>query len=250
MAGFNVKIDIFDGPLDLLLHLLDKHEVDIFDIPIAPIAEQYLLYVKSMDGLDMDALSGFLVMAATLLSIKARMLLPRTVGNAAEEESDPRQELVNRLIDYKQYKERAELFAQREKTGILALYRDRDGSIDWSGSAMMSAYQPITGIVSIERLRAIFEEVLARRERRTDKIRSGFGAITVERFTISDRMAHITEKLRRGGRISFYALFDCSSTRGERVVTFLALLELIRQRRVAIIQDGLFNDIFCEGINQ
>ena len=246
MAAFSVKVDAFDGPLDLLLHLIGKHEVDIFDIPITIITDQFLLYVRTFDDSDMETLSGFLVMAATLLNIKAAMLLPKTVENTKEEAVDPRAELVARLLDYKQYKERAEVLGEREKVGIHASYRDRDGSIDWTAASLFFVNQPLTGVVSVERLRAIFEEILTRRERRTDKIRADFGDITVERFTVNDRMIYIIERIKHGRQISFYALFDGSTTKEEMVVTFLALLELIKQNHVSVVQDGLFNDVYIQ----
>ena len=243
MLDFSIKTDAFDGPLDLLLHLIEKNEVDIFDIPIAPITEQYLMHMRAFKDLDMDALSGFLLMAATLLSIKARMLVPRKEEEQGEPEIDPRAELVSRLLDYKLFRERAEEFAQREKEGILTVYREKDQSFDWGART-----SEITGVVSIEKLRSIFEDILARQERRTDKIRGGFGTITLERFTVSDRIAYIARELRLTGRISFYALFDASSTKEEKIVTFLALLELVKQNRAAVVQEGLFEDIVCKAV--
>lgn len=241
-SGFNVRTGPFDGPMDLLLHLIEKNEVDIFDIPIAPITDQYLMYIQTFEqGLDMDALSAFLLMAATLLSIKTRMLAPNKKDETPDE--DPRTELVNRLIDFKLFKERAEALRRREKTGVMALYRGRDPNLDWTAAPPRGE---LVGVVSVDKLRLIYKDVLARRERRTDKVRSGFGDIALDNFTISDRMTYIENELLRAGRMNFSALFAGDATKEEKVVTFLALLELIKQNRIAARQARIFDDIVCE----
>jgi len=254
MNEFYIKTGFFDGPFDLLYHLIEKHEVDIFDIPIAAITEQYLLYVESLHaiGMDMDSLSGFLVLAATLLNIKAQMLLPKAPKEEAARDDidDPRAELVSRLIDYKLYKERAEIFREKEQLGILAVYKDRDASLDKIvlPSTETRTSEPLSGIVPVDRLFEIFQDVLARQEKRTDKVRADFGKITLERFTLADRIGFITTKLQTEKRFSFRALFDLLSSRNEMVVTFLALLELIKQQQLHIIQERHFQDIMCVGV--
>ncbi|MCL2406759.1 MAG: segregation/condensation protein A [Defluviitaleaceae bacterium] len=240
-AAFNVNVNTFNGPMDLLLQLISKHEVDIFDIPIAIITEQYLIHVKSLEGLDMDELSGFLVLAATLLSIKARMLLPLpiTLADEIESEDDPRADLVRQILEYRLYKEKAAELAESGQFGALAVYRGLDETVDWEHAAVNPPQRQITGIITPEKLHQMFLDVINRKERRVDKQRAGFGTLHIERYTITDRMLFITQKLKNS-RTTFFELFDSSADKEEVVITFLALLELMKQQRVSARQENPF----------
>ncbi|MDR1704580.1 MAG: segregation/condensation protein A [Clostridiales bacterium] len=238
--------EAFDGPLDLLLHLVSRHEIDIFDIPIAYITERYLEYMQVLSasgGLDMEVLSEFILMAATLLQIKARMLLPEEKPESGEEPEDPRTELADRLMRYKIFKERAVDLAEREQVGVQALYRDRDPGFDWEAFAAGGSGGAISGLVSAERLHSIFADLLLRKDRRTNTTRVEIPKSLKERFSISERIAWLGAELRRKKRLRFLEMFEDTRDRDEVVTTFLALLEMMRQDKVIAVQEGLFDDI-------
>ena len=184
--GINVKLQVFEGPLDLLLHLIDKNKVNIYDIPIVMITEQYMEYVDNMDKEDLDVVSEFLVMAATLLDIKSRMLLPKEVNEEGEEE-DPRAELVEKLLEYKLFKYMSYELKDKQVDAQKAFYKEPTIPPE------VEAYKPpinieeLIGDTTLARLNTIFQEVMKRKEEKIDPIRSKFGKIEKEKVSMADK---------------------------------------------------------------
>jgi segregation and condensation protein A len=232
---YTVKLDVFEGPLDLLCHLIEKDEVDIYDIPIARIAEQYLDYLAQMQEMNLDLAGEFLVMAATLLEIKAKMLLPKVSveeGDAAGEETDPREELVAQLLEYKKFKAISRLLQERLEENSLAFSRPPSvGVFQAAGSAALDGLVPGS-------LWEAFRAVLARAAAVEPEL-----ALPRDEFTIGDKIARIMDRLARKASVSFGQLFTGATNREEIIVTFLALLELVRRRSVRIVQPSAFGEI-------
>lgn len=233
----------FDGPLDLLLHLLEKNKVDIYDIPIAEIARQYMEYVQQMETEDLDVVSDFLVMAATLLEIKAKMLLPKEVDEGTGEEIDPRAELVQRLLEYKKYKYLADELCRCE---------DEAAGCFFAGARIPEAvrsYIPpvdLDGLlngVSISELERVFREVMARKEEKVDRVRSNFGVIRRDRVSLSAKIGSVLNYTRKHRQYSFRQMLAQSRERMEVVVTFLALLELMKLGKLEVRQEDTFAEI-------
>ncbi|MBR1816835.1 MAG: segregation/condensation protein A [Lachnospiraceae bacterium] len=240
------KINEFEGPLDLLLHLIEKNKFNIFDIPIADITEQYLDYVAKMQEENLDIMSEFLVMAGTLLSIKAKMLLPK--HEEEEEEEDPRSELVRRLLEYKMYKYAAYELKDMELDAVKNYYKAP--SIPEEVKNYKEEIDPaeIIGDVTLLKLNEIFNEVMKRTVDRVDPIRSKFGTIEKEEVNIEDKMLEIRESIRGLKGINFRALLEASHSRQSVIVTFLAILELMKVGHIAIKQDKLFGDIIIDSL--
>ena len=245
-----IKTEAFEGPMDLLYHLIEKNEIDIYDIPIALLADQYIAALRVMHRPDMESMSEFILMAATLLEIKSKMLLPAPPRADEDEPEDPRDELVRKLIEYKRFKSAAESFRGFEAQGQLVFYKQADESLPFA-----ELYRPAIDIdellsdVTLDALYAAFEDVMKRKELKTDKIRSSFGAVEKDRFTIEEKQAHIRNLLRLYKTVSFDEIFTPGARRMEKVVTFLALLELIKVKAISITQDALFGKIQLEELD-
>jgi segregation and condensation protein A len=234
-SDYKVKLEVFEGPLDLLLYLIKKEEVDIYDIPIERITNQYMEYLSLMQLLNLEVAGEFLVMAATLMYIKSRMLLPadqQVTDAEAEEGEDPRWELIRQLVEYKKFKEAAVQLARREEEQANVFTRAGDSGIE------VDAKEVPLAEVSIFDLIAAFNEVLKKANARED-----FREIYEERFTVSDKIEEILYTLRERSEIRFLELFSESASRAEVVVTFLALLELIRLKRLRVQQAEAFGEI-------
>ena len=231
--GHPVKLPVFEGPLDLLLFLLRREEVDIYDIPIAKITEQYLGYLALLESMEMEPAGDFLVMAATLMEVKSRSLLPRPpVTEEGEEELDPRAELVARLLEYRRYKDAAVALDDLAKENRFVLARPANNEAEEEAGIVLA------GQVSAFHLWAAFQEVLSRAKE------TAAGEIIRPRFTVAQKIAEIAARLRRAQQgISFFSLFPENVTKLEVIVTFLALLELIRLGQVRISQPQVFSDI-------
>jgi len=233
---YQVKIPVFEGPMDLLLHLIEKNEVEITNIPIALITQQYLDYLKLADELDLELTSEFLLMACTLLAIKARMLLPKPPRvQEEEEEVDPRQELVDKLLEYKQYKEKAELFKEMESRQAKVYTREIDEV------KLLKEFPPANplGSVSLEDLFAAYNQVLLRWEKRQEVV-----AITRVEITIQDKIADLYGQLQKKPEgLSFSKVLNKAASKEEVIITFLALLEMCRRGMVTLRQERLFADI-------
>ena len=242
-----VKLPVFEGPLDLLLHLIEKNKIDIYDIPIAGITDQYLEYVRQMDHEDLDVTSEFLVMAATLLDIKSRMLLPREKDDeTGEEEGDPREELVRRLLEYKMYKYLSEeLAVYREQAGV-RYFRAQKLPREVLDYRPPINYDELLKDTDLQSLQKIFGEVLRRKKSRRDPIRGGFGKIRREEISLDNKTLYIRAYLQAHPRTDVRALLESRESREEVIVTFLILLELMKTQKVHIVQDSIGGKILVE----
>ena len=247
--SISVKLPVFEGPLDLLLHLIEKNKIDIYDIPITKITDQYLEYVHQMDREDMDVTSEFLVMAATLLDIKSRMLLPREVDSeTGEEEANPREELVQRLLEYKMYKYLSEeLSVCREQAGV-RYFRSRNLPREVRTYQPPIDYGQLLKGTDLNSLQKVFGEVLRRKKSRRDPIRGGFGKIRPEEVNIESKSLYIRAYLKVHPRTDFRALLESQESREEVIVTFLILLELMKTQKVQIVQDSIGGKILIETV--
>ena len=233
--AYQVKLDSFEGPLDLLLHLIRKHEVDVYDIPIALITEQYLGYLGLMEEMDLDVAGEFLVMAATLIHIKSRTLLPRPDPSQedAEAEEDPREALVRRLLEHQKYKAAAGLLHDKE-TLRGAQFGRPEASV---ARAVGDAYEPEFE-VDLFSLMAAFRGVLERASRRPPMV------LPPDQISIEARMDQLSARLSETEACGFEDLFtDGDGSRPFLIVTFLALLEMIRLKVIRVFQAGSFGAI-------
>lgn len=242
-ADYRIKLPVFEGPLDLLLFLIRKNEIDIYDIPIESVTRQYIDVLRSMQDLDLEVAGEFFVMAATLMEIKSRMLLPRGQAavdpNASEEDAmDPRWELVHQLLQYKKFKEAAaeldRLTAFRQ--GLLARHVSHLASADPD--------RPLKPVDRID-LWNVFNLVL---RRLAEKL--VVGEIRDEQVTVADQMEWLLQRLERERAFVFSSLFPGHTTVRVLVATFLAVLELVRLRKLTIRQDEAFTDIHCAAVEE
>lgn len=240
--GIQVKLEVFDGPLDLLLHLIEKNKVDIFDIPIVLITEQYLAYVSSMDTKDMDVMSEFLVMAATLVRIKSKMLLP-VEETDEEEEEDPRQELVERLLEYKMYKYASFELKDRQVDAGRVFYKEPSIPEEIKNYKDEVDYDELLSDITLKKLQDIFDSVMQKQVDKIDPIRSNFGEIEREEINIEDHMIFLEEYAMLHGTFSFRKVLEHGSGKSYVIVTFLGILEMMKTGKVTIEQDNLFDDI-------
>jgi segregation and condensation protein A len=239
--AYQIKLEVFEGPFDLLFHLIEKNEVDIYDIPIARITEQYLEYVSMMQMLDLELASEFLVMAANLLSIKARMLLPKPPVSIDEtdDEFDPREELVEKLLEYKKFKLMAGFLQEKEIFMNKVYTRTNDEEMFCH---LFSEENPLEGI-SMQSLISALHEVLDRAGETELK-----GEIPREEVSIKDKMKEIMRRLFFHNRsVAFRDLFKPAVSRVEIIVTFLAILELIKLGKIKAYQAKAFGDIMIYG---
>lgn len=240
--GIPVKLQVFEGPLDLLLHLIDKNKIDIYDIPIVEITNQYMDYIRAMEREDLNVMSEFLVMAATLLDIKCRMLLPKEVKEDGEEE-DPRQELVEQLLEYKMYKYMSYELRDREAEGQRALYRAPDLPEEVKEYVEPIDMDALLGDLTLAKLNSIFQDVIRRQADKIDPVRSTFGKIEKETVTLSQRMEDIRTFARKSRRFSFRELLTSQKSRTQIVVTFLAVLQMMKEGSIRTEQEQSFDDI-------
>jgi segregation and condensation protein A len=242
MMQYNVKIEAFEGPLDLLLHLINRLEIDIYDIPVAKITEQYLVYIHAMKELQLDVASEYLVMAATLLAIKSKMLLPKHEEELDddfefEQDDDPRNELVERLIEYKKFKEAAiDLKSLEEERGLM--YTKPPSDLTEYAKEIKNENTDLD--ISLYDMLGAFQKLLRRKKLQ----RPMSTKIARQEISIEKRMAEIVSFLKESGtRISFNDLFP-DSDREHIVVTFLAILELIKRKEIDIEQERNFAEIY------
>lgn len=237
-----VKIENFEGPLDLLLHLIDVNKFNIFDIPIVEITEQYLEYVRNMDKRDLNVMSEFLVMAATLLEIKAKMLLPVEVDEEGEE-IDPREELVQKLLEYKMYKYMSYELKDRMQDAAKAMYKDPTIPEEVEGYIEPVDLEKLLGDLTLKRLNEIFQSVMKRQNEKLDPIRSKFGKIEKEEVSLEDKLDFVDSYAKEHGTFSFRKLLEGQKSKMQIVVTFLAILELMKMGKIMIEQEDTFADI-------
>ncbi len=227
LDAYPVRLDTFEGPLDLLLHLIKKHELSIYDIPIATITRQYLDYIDVMQEMNLDVAGEFLVMAATLIHIKSRMLLPRTDPTQEDADEDPREALVRRLLEHQKFKAAAELLHERE-TLRSAQWTRPDGPI-----AQIAGEAPEPEVeVDLFSLIAAFRQIVERAKQRPKLY------LPSEQISIEDRIEQLMSKLSETDACGFEDLFADIQTRAGMVVTFLAMLEMIRLKLIRVFQTG------------
>ena len=243
--GIPVKLEVFEGPLDLLLHLIDKNKIDIYDIPIVEITNQYMEYIRNMQREDLNIMSEFLVMAATLLDIKCRMLLPKEVNEEGEEE-DPRQELVEQLLQYKMYKFIAYELKDRELDSDMILYKEPTIPEEVKEYAEPVDLDKLLGDLTLQKLNAVFQEVMKRQTDKIDPVRSKFGKIEKEEVTLTDKFTYIHSYMKDHKRFSFRQLLERQHTKMHIVVKFLAILEMMKLGEIRVEQEETCGDIMIE----
>ncbi|HEY0430566.1 MAG TPA: segregation/condensation protein A [Pyrinomonadaceae bacterium] len=217
----------FDGPLDLLLHLIRQEQVNIYDIPVARIADEYLRYLQLMQELDIAVAGDFLVMAATLIELKTRMLLPRDPFAAAEEEEDPRRELVDQLLEYQKYKAAAQMLWSRA-TVERAVFKRAEIETDKNNPEV---------VVGLFDLLKVFQEILARHKEEV------LMEIEREEISMAEMLARLRNMVMSAGELNLRVFFEQARSRRELVVAFLSVLELVRTTEVQLIQKETFGDI-------
>ncbi len=237
-----VKLEAFEGPLDLLLHLIEKNKIDIYDIPIVEITEQYLDYIKQMQDADMNVMSEFLVMAATLIDIKCKMLLPAEVNEEGEEE-DPRAELVQKLLEYKMYKYMSLELKDRQVDASRNMYREQQLPKEVQAYRQPVNYEELIGDMTLNRLHEIFKSIVRKQEDKIDPIRSQYGNIEKDEIDMEVKTLYVEAYAREHKNFSFRKLLEKQSNRMEIIVTFLIILELMKVGKISISQEEIFDDI-------
>ncbi len=241
--SLEVKLQVFEGPLDLLLYLIEKNKVDIYDIPIVDITEQYLDYIRQMRREDMNVMSEFLVMAATLIDIKCRMLLPKEVNEEGEEE-DPRTELVEKLLEYKMYKYMSYELKDKQLDAGKVWFKGKTMPKEVADYTPPVDYEQLIGEVNLSGLREIFESVMKRREDKIDPIRSQFGKIEKDEVDMDAKMSFVQDFILLQRKCSFRNLLEKQHSKMEIIVTFMVVLELMKIGKVLIEQEEAFGDIY------
>lgn len=240
--AISVKLDAFEGPLDLLLHLIEKNKIDIYDIPIVEITEQYLAYIRQMDTEDMNVMSEFLVMAATLIDIKCRMLLPKEVNEEGEEE-DPRAELVQKLLEYKMYKYMSFELRDRQLDAALNLYREKHLPREVEDYRQPVDYEELLGDMNLNKLHELFKSIVRKQEDKIDPIRSQYGKIEKEEVDLEQKALYVENYAREHKTFSFRKLLERQRNKTEIIVTFLIILEMMKTGKICISQETIFDDI-------
>lgn len=237
-----VKLQVFEGPLDLLLHLIDKNKVNIYDIPIVEITSQYMEYIAEMKRRDLNVLSEFLVMAATLIDIKSKMLLPSN-PDAEEEEEDPRAELVQQLLEYKMYKCMAYELKDRQIDAQRTMFK-----VPTIPKEVLAFEEPVNldelvAGMSIAKLNQIFKSIMKKQTDKIDPVRSKFGKIEKEEVSLEEKMEELTQFALSHKHFSFRGILEKQASKVEIIVTFLAILELMKTGKILISQENIFDDI-------
>ncbi len=238
--SYQITIDSFQGPLDLLLHLIEKNKLNIYDIPISQITDQYMDYIKEWKELNLDVASEFLVMASSLLELKSRELLPKNKEVEDQEElGDPRQELIEKLIEYKKYKNISLYFKSQESIEKKVLYKDPE---------YFPEFEEINKRIDIELdlLCIAFKNILLKQDllRKESDL---FHEIKADTYTVQEKMKELLEQFTKFKSIKFSRLFTYCNSKNELITTFLALLELAKLKSIRIIQNNLFDDfIICK----
>ncbi|GAU76982.1 ScpA family protein [Fusibacter sp. 3D3] len=238
--SIDVQTEAFEGPLDLLLHLISKDEIDIYDIPIVKITSQYLEIIKEMD---LDRSTEFLVMAATLIEIKSRMLLPEKndpMEYYEYSEMDPRKELVKRLIEYKRFKEAAEKLRATEGTLDEVIFKDQE---ELGQYVKQLSLEELNSNLESDLLTEAIRRLMSKIDRFDAHRKGFFKGIKRDAFTVEEKLKRIRKRLKSSDYFIFSELFDEALTKEEVVVTFLAVLELLKLKEITIEQEGLFQEI-------
>lgn len=240
--GIPVKLEVFEGPLDLLLHLIDKNKVDIYDIPIVEITNQYMEYIEAMEQQDLNVMSEFLLMAATLLDIKCRMLLPAEVNEDGEEE-DPRAELVEQLLQYKMYKYMSYELKDRQMDGELLMFKEPTIPDEVKEYEAPVDLDELLDGITLAQLNAIFKDMMKRQNDKIDPVHSTFGKIEKEEVTVEDKLEYLNKYITSHKKFSFRDLLKQQKSKTQLVVTFLAILEMMKMGTIWVEQEHTFDDI-------
>ena len=240
-----VKLQVFEGPLDLLLHLLDKNKVNIYDIPIVEITNQYMEYIREMKRQDLNVMSEFLVMAATLIDIKSKMLLPAK-ETEEEEAEDPRAELVELLLEYKMYKCISYELKDRQMDAEKVMFKEPTIPDEVAAYEEPVDLEELMADVTLKKLNDIFKSIMRKQEDKIDPVRSKFGKIEKEEVSLSDKMVYLEQYAMTHPHFSFRSLLEAQCGKMEIIVTFLAVLELMKMGKITIYQDKIFDDIRIE----
>ena len=240
MDKISFKLEVFEGPLDLLLQLINKNKLNIYDIPIAAITEQYFEALERMQAMDLEVTSEFLVMAARLIYIKSQLLLPK--NNYDTQEEDPRTELVEKLLEYQRYKMASQFLKEREFSNKYIFFKH--------GEEIDPVVIPYEGEYNITELIAAFNDVLERVQRRMPPTKKPFEKIlSREKVSVKDKVHYLRKLFSKKKKMQFSKIFDSIDTRPELVATFLALLELIKLHRVAAKYSDKAKDFVITTIN-
>ncbi|MEY8415219.1 segregation/condensation protein A [Tissierella praeacuta] len=244
---YKITVDAFEGPMDLLLHLIDKAEIDIYDIPINLIAEQFIEYIRQMEELNLDIASDFLVMAATLLEIKSKLLLPNKVSSCDTqlemEEVDPRAELVRRLVEYKKYKNIVEEFRVLENIQSKVYYKPKEDLIDLEDKEFELEE------LNIDLLLKSLSNIIEKRNKENNKVLD-INEIQRDEFTLEECIRNIKQKLNINRMLKFSSLLDRNSTKKEIITYFLSVLELIRMKHINVMQEDFSDLIICRKMEE
>lgn len=238
-----IKIANFEGPFDLLFHLIEKNKIDIYDIPISEITDQYMEYLFDMQQFNLEIASEFLVMAATLLHIKSALLLPSKKESDVEEEIDPRDELVERLLQYKKYKAIAETFKDREKQWEGFFYKSSEKI------TIEKQYKPID--ITVYELAFLFKDMLVRKNNKIQKQKTIEQLIKPEKVTVKQKIKQVLNFLKTKTIFKFSEIFNFATQTKEEIVTgFLAILELAKIKKVLVSQQTHFDDITIKRVGK
>jgi segregation and condensation protein A len=238
-VALNVKIDAFEGPFDLLFHLIEKNQIDIYDIPIAELTEQYLKYIQEIKESRLDTASEFLVMAATLLSIKSKMLLPKPkhevvseLAAAEDDTADPRSELMYKLLEYKKFKEISMVLKKKEQEQELLFKKPPEElSSMWANEIELAD-------ISFEDIKLAFKRVMSQ-----EKVEERIAKVSKDPLPLFRKVIEIYKMLRQKSKVFFSRLYDKRTPKIEIITTFLAVLELVKMKRINAVQEKQFGEI-------
>jgi Uncharacterized conserved protein len=248
--SLNIKIENFEGPFDLLLHLIKKNKMDISDIKIYEITNQYLEYIHAMEEMDLEITSEFIVIAATLIEIKSKLLLPKHKDdeNAVDsEEKDPRKELIDKLIQYRKFKEAA-LFLKEREQGTGRIFSKKPEIIE-EKKKNIDPKDFLKG-VSILKLYELYNNILTIYGNKINRSNVISKEIPIDKFKIEDKMDYLKENIELGRKVPFSNIINECTSKIEVVVTFLALLELMKLKCIIVVQEQSFTEIYVERINE
>lgn len=245
--GIPVKLQVFEGPLDLLLHLIDKNKIDIYDIPIVEITRQYMEYIQKMQQEDLNVVSEFMVMAATLIDIKCKMLLPKEVDEEGQEE-DPREELVQQLLEYKMYKYMSYELRDKMAAASRCIFKKETMPREVLEYKEPVSIEELIGDLTLAKLQRIYQSVMRRREDKRDVNRSNFGRIEKEEVNLEEKAEELQNFIRCHQKFTFRSLLERQPGKMQMIVTFLVVLELMKVGMITIVQEELFDDIWITSL--
>lgn len=244
--SLSFTLEKFEGPLDLLLHLIEKNKVSIYDIPIVTITEQYMEYIEAMKEEDMEVMSEFLVMAATLLNIKSKMLLPKEEKKEDEAAEDPRRELVERLLQYKMYKYASYELSDRQLDAERMLFKPESLPKEIKDYKEPVDTKELLSDLTLSKLHEIFESVMKKQVDKVDPIRSKFGKIEREEVSMAEKMRSVQLYALSHKKFEFRELLEEQHSKMDVVVTFLCILELMKIGRMFVVQNENYDKIEIE----